>query len=150
LSVAGDLPDPSLTPGSIDTRVTQANIASTICARGYTRTVRPSRYYTDSLKRRQIAQYRYVDRNPELYEEDHLVPLNLGGHPTDEHNLWPEPRTGQWGADRKDELEYTLYRLVCSRTVSLAQAQAEIAHDWIHAYQEFVGGGNPARHGYAR
>lgn len=37
----GVLPRHDLTPGAIDPRVTQSNIRSTICRRGYTATVRP-------------------------------------------------------------------------------------------------------------
>jgi hypothetical protein len=144
---AGDLPNPELTPGATDTRVTQENIGSTICVRGYTKRVRPPRYFTDSLKRRQIALYRYEDRNPQDYEEDHLIPLNIGGNPTDERNLWPQPRNSEWGADRKDELEYVLYRQVCAGRLALAQAQEAIARDWIEAYRKFVGTGR-SRGGY--
>ena len=42
------LPDPNCTPGAIDTAVTQDNIDSTICASGYTATVRPANSVTVS------------------------------------------------------------------------------------------------------
>jgi hypothetical protein len=75
------------------------------------------------------------------YEEDHLVPLGLGGSPTDTRNLWPEPRVPAdgWGADRKDELEAVLARLVCSRR-PLADAQRAIATNWLEAYTHYVPG----------
>src|SRR5215813_15300951 len=50
VSVSG-LPDSAYTPGVIDTRVSQANIGSTICTRGYTATVRPPSSVTGSIKR---------------------------------------------------------------------------------------------------
>ena len=55
--IAGFLPNPSLTPGVIDPRVTQANIKSTICKKGYTASVRPPESYTEPLKKKGIAQY---------------------------------------------------------------------------------------------
>jgi hypothetical protein len=44
--------------------VTQANIATTICVRGYTANVRPPAAFTGALKRLQIAQYGYADTDP--------------------------------------------------------------------------------------
>jgi hypothetical protein len=78
-----DRPDPTLTPGAINSGVTQANIKSTICVRGYTKTIRPPARYTTALKRQQIKQYGFSDKKLSDYEEDHLVSLELGGHPTD-------------------------------------------------------------------
>jgi hypothetical protein len=49
---AGDLPDPRITPGAIDTSITQENIHQTVCVKGYTKTVRPPAYYTNGLKKR--------------------------------------------------------------------------------------------------
>jgi hypothetical protein len=86
------LPDPARTPGALNPAVTQDTIGSTICVRGWTRTVRPPREYTSALKRQQIHVWGYEDRRMGDYEEDHLVPLDLGGSPTDPRNLWPEPR----------------------------------------------------------
>jgi hypothetical protein len=53
------LPDPALTPGAINPAITQSDIQSTICVRGWTRTVRPPRQYTDRLKAEQIREYGY-------------------------------------------------------------------------------------------
>ncbi len=39
-------------------------------------------------------EYGYADRNPAHYQEDHLVPLELGGAPRDPRNLWPQPNDG--------------------------------------------------------
>jgi hypothetical protein len=82
----------------------------------------------------------YADRRLRDYEEDHLVPLSLGGAPYDRGNLWPEPRHAAdgWDADRKDELEARLAQLVCGGNLSLAEAQRAIARDWIAAYQRYV------------
>jgi hypothetical protein len=134
------LPDPSRTPGALNPEVTQTTIRSTICVRGWTRTIRPSQTYTMALKRDQISAFGYADRRMSDYEEDHLVPLALGGAPYDPRNLWPEPRSTAdgWNADLKDELEATLSRLVCTGRVPLAEAQQAIASDWVGAYNRFV------------
>ncbi len=54
--LAADLPDPALTPGAINPDVTQANIGSTVCVRGWTKTVRPPASHTNRLKKFQIRQ----------------------------------------------------------------------------------------------
>ncbi len=66
--------------------VTEATIAATICTPGWTATVRPSSSYTTALKRRQLP----ANANLADYEEDHLMPLALGGAPRDERNLRPQ------------------------------------------------------------
>ena len=71
-SWASDMPDPTLTPGAINPYVTQANIHQTVCMKGYTKTIRPPTHFTNKLKKRQIREYGYADRNPKHYEEDHL------------------------------------------------------------------------------
>ncbi|MEU0822991.1 hypothetical protein, partial [Streptomyces mirabilis] len=88
------LPDSSCTPGSYNPNVTQSNIGSTICVSGWTATVRPPTSYTNPLKAQGIIDYGYSDTNMSDYEEDHLVPLELGGAPRDPGNLWPEPHYG--------------------------------------------------------
>jgi hypothetical protein len=127
------LPDPACTPGVADPRVTQANIHSTICVSGYTATVRPPSSYTDSLKRQQIQAYGYSDTRLADYEEDHLIPLELGGSPTDPKNLWPEPRSGAFSASKKDALENSLRAQVCAGSLTLASARAAIATNWESA-----------------
>jgi hypothetical protein len=136
------LPDPSTTPGgAINPAVTQKTIAETICVRGWTHVVRPPVGYTEELKRQQIAAFGYDDRRLSHDEEDHLIPLGLGGAPSDPRNLWPKPRTPPdgWGADRKDGLELVLNQLVCSGRLALPEAQRAIATDWIATYLRYVG-----------
>ena len=124
------LPDPNCTPGVVDPRVTQDNISTTICVSGYTKTVRPPAGYTHDLKVRQIRDYGYADTNLASYEEDHLISLELGGHPTDPKNLWPQPRSGDHPASQKDQIENLLRARVCSGAMTLAAAQAAIASNW--------------------
>jgi hypothetical protein len=135
---ASDLPDPSLTPGAINPNVTRENIHQTVCVKGYTKTIRPPAHFTNKLKKRQIREYGYTDRNPKHYEEDHLIALSIGGAPDDPRNLWPEPRISEWDAKKKDQLEFVLYKMVCRQEISLAEAQHEMATNWIEAWKQYV------------
>ncbi|MEV8529441.1 hypothetical protein AB0451_35825 [Streptomyces sp. NPDC052000] len=83
----------------------------------------------------QIGEYGYSDTNTADYEEDHLIPLSLGGNPRSPQNLWPQPRyeVGGYSASDKDTVEYKLYQAVCAGTVQLAPAQQAIATDWTTA-----------------
>jgi hypothetical protein len=136
----GIYPDPARTPGATDPDITQSNIDENICNPNWsTRSIRPPVHYTDVLKREQIIQYGYQDASPKDYEEDHLIPLELGGNPTDERNLWPEPYFASipdGGAHAKDRVESYLHRQVCSGEISLAGAQHLISSDWYRVYIE--------------
>jgi hypothetical protein len=133
------LPIKSITPGAIDPSVTQSNIASTICVVGYTKTVRPPASYTNSLKYAQLrgSYSRYGSTDKSLFEEDHLIPLALGGAPRNPKNLWPEP----WASARKkDTLELKMHLMVCAGSITLAKARAIFATDWTKGYATYVGG----------
>src|SRR4051794_25130807 len=80
-------------PGGTDPRVTQANIQDTICVSGYTAKVRPSASYTSALKAQQMKA-RHLPGVPADYEEDHAIPLEVGGDPVSDINLWPELYAG--------------------------------------------------------
>ena len=131
------LPDPACTPGALNPDVTQDTIGSTICVSGWTATIRPPVSYTNPLKVQQIAEYGYSDTSTSDYEEDHFIPLELGGAPRDPQNLWPEPRYSADGSGNtsytKDSVENKLKTAVCNGTVNLADAQNAIATDWTTA-----------------
>lgn len=133
---SGANPDAS-TPGAIDPAVTQANISQTICVPGYSRSVRPPSWYTSKLKHRQLASEGIFNRMRD-FEEDHLIPLSLGGAPRDERNLWPEPRFGVWNAEKKDQLEDMMHRLVCRNEISLAKGRDAFRGNWTVAYRRYV------------
>lgn len=120
----------SPTVGVLNPDVTQATIRTTICVVGWTATIRPPAAYTTALKIQQIAARRLTDTSPRDYEEDHWLPLELGGAPRDPRNLWPEPWAGPRGAHAKDVVENSLHRAVCSGQMSLADAQAKMIRDW--------------------
>jgi hypothetical protein len=110
-------------PGMVNTCVTQANIHQTICVRGWTATVRPPVSYTNALKRRQLGP----GKDPANFEEDHIVPLEVGGNPTFEGNLTPQP----WPEARvKDKVENRVNREVCAGTITLAVGQQCFITDW--------------------
>jgi hypothetical protein len=127
------LPDPGCTPGSYNSNVTQSNIHSTICVSGWTDTVRPPTSYTNPLKAQGIIDYGYSDTNMSDYEEDHLVPLELGGAPRDPGNLWPEPRFGTKTASTKDGVETKLKNAVCNGQITLSSARSAIRTNWTTA-----------------
>jgi hypothetical protein len=128
----GLLPDARCTPGVTYAKVTQGNIGRTICKSGWTSTVRPPESYTENLKREQIIEYGYRDKRLHDYEEDHLIPLELGGSPRSVKNLWPEFDGGHI-PNPKDKVENALKDAVCDGTVSLRAAQRAIASDWLTA-----------------
>lgn len=137
-ALGGDLPDHHITPGAINLDVTQTNIQQTVCVKGYTKTIRPPAYYTNKLKKRQLREYGYADTNPKHYEEDHLIALSIGGASDDPRNLWPQPRNSEWGAGKKDRLEFVLYKKLCAQEITLAEAQHAMRTDWIGAWKREV------------
>ena len=120
--------------GALNPDVTQDTIAQTICVAGYTKSVRPAASYTSDVKRMLVAR---AGMNPTIaqnYELDYIIPLALGGHPTDRHNIALQIVEGKNGARRKDRIEAKLQCLVCSGQVTIADAQREILTDWQAAY----------------
>jgi hypothetical protein len=143
-------PDPTLTPGTLNPAVTQATIGTTICVSGWTATVRPPSSYTTKLKVEQIVTYGYADTTTASYEEDHLIPLEDGGAPSDPANLWPEPYTAflpdgrDVGARVKDTFETALKKAVCAGQITLTDAQAQIGIHWVHAFYGIPLGPSPS------
>src|SRR5919197_3161300 len=109
------------TPGVLNPAVSQSTIDATICRRGWTRTIRPPVSYTNDLKRKGLLAYR-LRGPPSRYQEDHLISLELGGHPTDSRNLWPEPYPRASAVDRH---ENDLNAKVCSGELTLGEAQEQ-------------------------
>jgi hypothetical protein len=63
---------------------------------------------------------RKLPRRPSDYQEDHFIPLELGSHPTDLKNLWPQPNTR---AERKDQVACGLNHAVCDYRMPLKETQ---------------------------
>ena len=108
--------------GALNPAVTQATIHQTICVAGYTDSIRPPSSFTDALKAQQI-QALALSGPLGAFEEDHIIPLELGGAPRDPANLQPVPLAV---ARRDDVLETRLHNAVCAGTLSLDAAQAQI------------------------
>ena len=109
----------ALTPGVVNPDVTQATIRTTICVPGFSRSIRPPSDYTSRLKVEQLRACG-LPGGPSDYQEDHLISLELGGHPTDPRNLWPEPYPRARDVDR---LENELHAKICSGDLTLDEAR---------------------------
>ena len=130
-------PDHVRTPGAINPDVTQHNIRDTVCVSGWTKTIRPPTSYTNRLKARQMRELGLAGSMQD-YHEDHLVPLCVGGHPTDPRNLWPEPVEGKWSTKEKDQLEASVCRQVCRGDITLEKGRAIFLRpDWTREYIMF-------------
>ena len=177
-------PDPARTPGAANPQVTQENIKDNICNRHWsTKLIRPPAGYTSKLKRKQLREYgdtvhqaraelinpstgkvdttRCVARsdNPACYEEDHVISLEDGGHPTDPKNLFPEPYNTKvggviTGAHQKDIVEGFIHDEICydipnsrknsfipaTTSITLKRGQEILAGDWYACYESIKKG----------
>ena len=139
---AGDLPDPNLTPGATDPEVNAGNIKESICKSSHftwTEGHMPPKSFLDSIEQEQLKQYGYTDTTMSHYQMDHLIPLSLGGHPTDPKNIWPQVLLTKWSARRKDYLEEVVHDKVCKGEISLKDAQDLFRTNWIDAYKKYIG-----------
>jgi hypothetical protein len=120
------LPDPRLTPGR-----TVAVRLPFLCAAPESEPPPVDR----DVARVVFRRYGIVDPPARSYELDYLITPALGGA-ADADNLWPQRYSeGEWNSRVKDALEDRLRSLVCSGKMDLAQAQKELAEDWIAAYR---------------
>lgn len=124
----GPLPDNLCTPGGVFTTATK----DIICVSGYAKKVRnvPTR-----TKAAVYKEYGITTRVAGQYEVDHLVSLELGGS-NDIANLWPEPADPTPGFHEKDVVENLLHDRVCAGKISLADAQKQIAENWVALYSQ--------------
>jgi hypothetical protein len=75
------------------------------------------------------------------YKEDHFIPLELGGNPTDPKNPWPE---SPHSPNPKDTVEGKLKRLVCSNKITLEQARRLILLTGRRPYRKLRRSNTPA------
>ena len=130
-------PNGVLHPGALNRDVTQANIHSTICSTSWVASVTPPADFLDRLERNQLAGEGRPGSAAD-YEEDHLVPIELGGAPRDAKNMWPQPYEAQGarfapagaGAESKDRVERKLHDAVCNGALTLKLARQTIAANW--------------------
>jgi hypothetical protein len=120
--------------GWTNPEVSKDNLDETICKSGWTKTIRPPVGYTNALKRMQMRSYE-LKGEPQDYEEDHYIPLELGGHPFDTRNLRPQAYKGKdCGARIKDLSESAFKRAVCAGEKELEEAQLEFAKKWENCF----------------
>jgi len=129
------LPDPSQTPGVPNADVTPDTITSTVCVKGWTAKVRPPDSYTDGLKGKETPPQHTASE----YELDHLVSIEDGGDPRNPSNLWMQTYNDTYGARTKDVLETRLKTLVCANKITLDQARAALAPNWLVGFEKYVG-----------
>jgi hypothetical protein len=143
----------------MNAEITQANIATTICSPNWsTSTIRPPATYTTNLKKKQMAAWGLPGTTAD-YEEDHLIPLEVGGHPRDEVNLWPQKwnlaeNSSNLGAHTKDLVENYIHDEVCfsipnhktnsdhahpaTASITLQRGQEILAWDWYACYLKYL------------
>ena len=127
-------PDPALTPGALNPGVTQDNIQETVCLAEWRQKQQPPVSYLAELKAKQVAAL-HLQGTESDYREDHLVPLCMGGHPTDPRNLWPQRIEGDWNARVKDQFESAACARLCRGELTLEAGQAMFLEpDWREAY----------------
>ncbi|MGH2461001.1 MAG: HNH endonuclease [Chloroflexota bacterium] len=126
------LPDGACSPGAIISTATKEQI----CQPGYAKSVRN---VPDAEKNQVYAEYGVKSHHAGQYEVDHLISLELGGS-NDIANLWPEAADPRPGFHEKDKVENYLHDQVCSGAVPLAQAQEQIATNWLVVYQKLPKG----------
>lgn len=98
-----------------------------ICHAGYSATVRPPYEVARQIKRQMVGPF----ADMRLYVLDHIIPLSLGGHPSDRRNLQIQSKAE---AEQKDRLEWLLLGMACyHHQITVAQAQAVLA-DWKTAF----------------
>jgi hypothetical protein len=120
------LPDPHLTPGAVRTTDT-----ASLCDPSFR--TGPYRKTTASMKRKVCVEYGANDcPDPAKGEIDHLIPLEIGGLDALE-NLWWQPAPAY---HTKDKVENAMHRLMCSGSMTAAQAQSCLKRDWVACGQE--------------
>ena len=133
----GGLADKACTPGAIIAGATKDQI----CVPGYSKKVRN----VPSAEKTQVYNaYGISSHQPNEYEVDHLIILELGGS-NDVANLWPELAQPSPGFHEKDLVENYLHAQVCQGTMALADAQQKIATDWLAVYRSIP---NPSAYKY--
>jgi hypothetical protein len=96
-----------------------------------------NRTVSSAVQLRVLEEYGIAGADPRAYEIDYLVTPALGGA-DDIRNLWPHSHSATvWNAAVKDDLENRLRQMVCQGSLDLAEAQRDIAVNWIDAYKKY-------------
>jgi len=115
------LPDRKLTPGKIARRDTDRHRV------------------TEEMERQVFSRYHIPWRRRSEFKIDHLIPIALGGADNVE-NLWPQSLSVRpYSPLRKELLTQRLLAEIAEGKLTLAQAQKEIAEDWISCFVDHLG-----------
>jgi hypothetical protein len=132
------LPDPELTPGAVNAAVVADRSGAAhkfnglevnICAKDFRATAIRKTIRNFAKLKKQACQEYGIDKCDASVEGDHLVSIEIGGCPDCLKNLWPQPMDEARVKDH--QVEDVLPKLVCAGKISLGDAQACIAKDWI-------------------
>jgi hypothetical protein len=128
------VPNPVITRGEVATS-DKAEICRWVDGLSYSQNHRLSQ--NPETKRQVLARYGVAWSERADFEDDHDVPLCLGGSDSIA-NRWPQPRVGVWNSAKKDDLEAVACRQVCDGEVRLETAQGWFLApaDWRVAYCE--------------
>ena len=135
-AMAGDLPDPILTPG-----VARIVDIKTLC----TTSTKAVRLTTQAMKDAVYKEYGIMPRHSiectgpshSCYEVDHKYALEDGGA-DDVKNLWPQAYDGTWNAHMKDKLENIIHKKICLGNITIAQGQ-DLLNNWTDSYTYLFG-----------
>ena len=116
--------------GVINPNVTQYNLSTTVCAVGWTKSIRPTTYRTNYIKAQKLKEAGISKTEIKQYELDHIIPLSSGGHPSDNSNLALQLWNSPLGAKAKDKLELQVNHKLCSNKITLKEAQLCFFNDW--------------------
>jgi hypothetical protein len=136
---------------ALDGRVTQANLASTVCSGHWSSTVRPPVGITNQWKTYDLAVLPRPDHITTISqaEGDHRMPIGLGGDPGayDQSGIWKEtdqtvtvqgdvlPQNFSLQVPRspnpKDGDETNLHDQICAGRLSLLQARSQLIAKWL-------------------
>lgn len=139
------LPDLSKSPAALDPDVVRPGITlADLCPHANTKAIRN---VTDAMANAVYAEYGMVrfkgtcaaidpkTGKPAGCEVDHICSLELGCS-NSVKNLWVQVYAGTvWNAHLKDSYENFLHAQICSKKMTIADAQHEISVDWIAGYK---------------
>lgn len=138
------LPDPQLTPGTVNPEIEADTsrdrrlldgVEVNICAPDFRS--KPLRRTTEAMKRAVCREYGSpLDcPDPKKGEIDHLIPLEIGGQDAIA-NLWWQT-SSQYVKDR--QVEDKLPKLICDGKISLQDAQRCVSSDWVACLERIRG-----------
>jgi len=132
---AGELPNPNITIGK-----SRDLTLEVICT---TKWGKDHRAVTDDMKNQVYVAYGLTNhvgecaQSPRGCEVDHLISRENGGADAVE-NLWPQHYGGACGAEKKDQLENVIHKLICSGKLAIQQGQDALSKNWIDSYAKYV------------